>query len=427
MKNKFETTDYRRSRAAYTAQSAFGYFIELIVADAFLAKLLEAIGISDYLIGIISSFVSLAFVFQLLSIFLVKIKIPKKDIVMIGDAASSFFFMLLYLIPFINVPSEVRKVLVVAFVMLGYAIKYLIASMYFKWANSFVEPSLRAVYSANKEIISLISGIVFTSVFGYITDKFESLGNINGAFLFISVSVFVIEVCSFVCLKLIKKEADDTDDSSITFREVFSNTFSNRNFRNVIIMESIQKFAIYFTLGFMGIYKTKELMMSVLLIQMINIVSCAARMILSKPFAVYSDKNSFAKGMEVGIIFAAAAFFINIFTTPSTWYLVIPFTVLYNVSCAGTGQNSFNIAYSYVPLSCITQAIAIKNSVSGICGFAASIVGGIVLDAVQKNSNMLFGIHINAQQLLSAVSFVLLCVSALFIHFVIAKQKVKIQ
>ena len=37
---------------------------------------------------------------------------------------------------------------------------------------------------------------------------------------------------------------------------------------------------------------------------------------------------------------------------------------LYNVSFAGTNQNSFNIAYSYVPLNCITQAMAIKNSVN---------------------------------------------------------------
>ena len=103
------------------------------------------------------------------------------------------------------------------------------------------------------------------------------------------------------------------------------------------------------------------------------------------------------------------------------------FTVLYNVSLAGTNQNSFNIAYSYVPLNCITQAMAIKNSISGLCGFMASIVGGIVLDAIQKNGNTILGFSINAQQLLSTVSFVLIVIAVLFIHFVIAKQKVKIQ
>ncbi len=429
MDNRFQTKEYRRSRKAYTMQCAFEYFIALLVADAFLAKLLTALGIGDNLIGIISSFVSLAFVFQLLSIFLVKAKTSTKKIVMICDTVSICFFMLVYLVPFFPVDGEVKKILVVVSIMIAYAIKYLISSMLFKWANSHVEPSLRAVYSANKEVISLIAGIVFTAVFGYIIDSFESIGNLNGAFLFISMSILVINICNFVCLKLIKSESQEAqeEEASLSVKDVMKNTFANKNFRNVIFMESLQKFAVYFTVGFMGVYKTKELAISVFIIQLINIVANAARMLLSKPFAMYSDKKSFAKGMELGLCFAAAAFFINIFTTPGTWWLVILFTVLYNVSLAGTNQNSFNIAYSYVPLTCITQAMAIKNSISGLCGFMASIVGGIVLDAIQKNGNMILGLQINAQQLLSAVSFVLIVTAVLFIHLVIAKQKVKIQ
>ncbi len=429
MDNRFSTKEYKRSRNAYMVQCAFEYFIALLVADAFLAKLLNSLKVSDKYIGIISSFVSLAFVFQLLSIFLVKTKTSTKKIVMICETVSICFFMLVYLVPFIPASADIKRVLVVASIMVAYAIKYLISSMLFKWANSHVEPSLRAVYSANKEVTSLLAGIVFTAVFGYIVDKFESIGNLNGAFLFISMTILIINIGNFICLKLIKSESTraQEEEAAISLSEVVKNTFVNTNFRNVIVMESIQKFAIYFTVGFMGVYKTKELAISVFVIQLINIVSNAARMLISKPFAIYSDKHSFAKGMELGLFFAAAAFFINVFTTPGTWWLVIIFTVLYNVSLAGTNQNSFNIAYSYVPLNCITQAMAIKNSVSGLCGFLASIVGGAVLELVQNKNIMFFGMQIYGQQILSAVSFVMIIAAALFIHLVIAKQKVKIQ
>ncbi len=429
MDNRFETKEYVRSRRAYTVQCAFEYFIALLVTDAFLAKLLTELKVSDNLIGIISSFVSLAFVFQLLSIFVVKTKTSKKKLVMICDTVSICFFMLLYLVPFIPVSADMKRVLVIVSIMVAYAIKYVISSIMFKWANSYVEPSLRAVYSANKEVISLIAGIIFTAVFGYIIDKFEGLGNLDGAFLFISFTILVMNIGNFVCLKLIKgaDEEEQEEESSLPIKEVLKNTFFNHNFRNVIFMESLQKFALYFTIGFMGVYKTNDLLISVFVIQIINIVANIARMLLSKPFALYSDKKSFAKGMELGLLFAAVAFFINMFTTKETWWLVIPFTILYNISAAGTNQNSFNIAYSYVPLHCITQAMAIKNSISGLCGFVASIVGGVVLAAIQNNGNMILGLQINAQQLLSAVSFVLTAIAALFIHFVIAKQKVKIQ
>lgn len=69
--NIFESNSFKTSRKAYTAQCTFEYFITILVGDAFLAKLLMTIGIQDSLIGIISSFVSLAFLFQLFSVFTV--------------------------------------------------------------------------------------------------------------------------------------------------------------------------------------------------------------------------------------------------------------------------------------------------------------------------------------------------------------------
>ena len=57
----FDSPAYKRSRRAYCAQCAFEYFVAILVADAYLAKLLTHLGLSDGLIGIIASFISLAF------------------------------------------------------------------------------------------------------------------------------------------------------------------------------------------------------------------------------------------------------------------------------------------------------------------------------------------------------------------------------
>ena len=67
----FHTPAYKRSRRAYILECAFEYFIALMVADAFLATLLTEMGLSDAVIGVISSLISLAFLFQLFSIFVV--------------------------------------------------------------------------------------------------------------------------------------------------------------------------------------------------------------------------------------------------------------------------------------------------------------------------------------------------------------------
>ena len=101
--NLYLSKEYVQSRRAYMAQCTIEYFISILVADAFLAKLLTHIGISDSLTGIISSFISFAFLFQLLSIWLVKkIKSTKKT-VLVFDTLSQLFFMSIYIIPFLPV------------------------------------------------------------------------------------------------------------------------------------------------------------------------------------------------------------------------------------------------------------------------------------------------------------------------------------
>ena len=194
----YNAPDYRRSRGSYMAQCTVEYFVSLLVTDAFLAKLLTHIGISDALTGVISSFITLAFVFQLLSIPLVKSKISTKKIVMFFDTMSISFFMFLYFIPFLPVNKGVKTVLVVLTVLIANVTKYLILSLCFKWANAFVEPTKRARYSANKEIVSLVTGIVFTFAVGWIMDRFEALDNLEGAFLFIAIGVLILNVCNFI-------------------------------------------------------------------------------------------------------------------------------------------------------------------------------------------------------------------------------------
>ena len=126
MENQYLSTEYRRSRIAYVTQCTLEHLIGLLVADAFLAKLLSHLGLNDALIGVISSFTSIAFVFQLIAIYIAKSKLSTKKAVIILDGLSQLFFMLLYLIPFFPVSAEIKKFLVILSVIIGYLGKYVI-------------------------------------------------------------------------------------------------------------------------------------------------------------------------------------------------------------------------------------------------------------------------------------------------------------
>lgn len=428
MENIYNSKEYKRSRKAYVAQCSFEYFISLLVTDAFLAKLLTEIGLSDSTIGIISSMISFAFLFKLLTIWLVKYMKNVKRTVMISDTLSILMFMSIYLIPFLPVGVGVKKVLVVVGIILAYLFKYLIHTVMFKWGNSHVDPHNRGEFSAGKEMTSLITGIIFTLIIGHIIDHYESIGNLDGGFLFTAAAMLILNICNFISLMNIKNDTTENEtEHTPSLKEVAKNTFGNKGFVNLVIMSSGLDIAKYMVVGFMGTFKTKDLLISVGMVQVINMVANLLRFVISKPMGRLADKTSYATGYRVGLTFLAIGFAINIFTTKSTWWCVILYTIFYNLSIAGTNQNGSNMLYSYVKSEYMVQAGAIRSSIAGVIGFLSSLVGGRILAYVQAHNNMIFGIHIYGQQLLSGIALFVTIGLIVFIKKVAEKEKVMIQ
>ncbi len=177
---RFNSLEYKRSRKAYVVQCTVEYFISLLVSDVYLAKLLSSIGISDSLVGIISSFITLSFVIQILSLFLFRGNMSAKKLTLVLDTASIFLFIFMYTVPFLPVDKTTKTIFLMISVLLAYVFKYLILNIFYKWGNSYVEPTKRARFSANKETLSLSLGMIFTAVIGYIVDSFDNTGNSDG-------------------------------------------------------------------------------------------------------------------------------------------------------------------------------------------------------------------------------------------------------
>lgn len=417
MDSIFNSKDYKQSRAFYSAQCMFEYFISILAADAFLAKLLKDIGLSDALTGVLSSLISFTFLFKLFSIPLAgKMKTVKKPVIAL-DTVSQLLFASMYAVPFLPMSVSAKAVIITAIILLAYLTLYLNTSIAYKWGNSFVSPDKRGSFSATKEMISLMAGVFFTLGAGFVVDSFESKGNLHGAFKFLAVAMIVICGFNFLCFGFMKEKPLSESGAEQSVREIVNQTFRNKKFRNAMILTWLTEFARYMTVGFMGTYKTIDLGFSVSQIQIMNVAACMGRFAISKPIGRYSDKIGFAKGYFLGNIMTLLAFVIGIFTAGKTRWLILPFTMLLQMSYAGTNQNTFNMAYSYVDEKYILSAMAVNDSVRGIFGFLASFIGSAVLSSVQAGSSAVKG-----QQILCAVSAILTAAALIFNSRVVSKQ-----
>ena len=434
----YDTPEYKRSRRAYLIECAFEYFVALLVSDAFLVKLLQNIGMDDATVGIMASLISLAFVFQLFSIFVVQHISNTKAVAITFHFASQIFFMALYFVPFLPAVegSNYRHVLAVACIMIAYFGNYLVTSIIYKWGNSFVEPHHRGRYCATKEMVSLLSGMVVTLIIGYAMDYFESAGNLHGGFIFAACGIFVFSICDFVCLMLIKndkKPKEEVKRDIVPLREVVRNTLGNKNFLSVLLLAILWEVAKGVSIGFLGTYRLNahELALTVGAVQVINMVGNLVRFGLSRPFGKFSDKYSYSKGIELALVMAAVSFVVCAFTTPGNrvfvWTMVILFSVLYHGCQAGVGQNMHSIIYNFVDSRYFVQASAIKSSVGGLCHFGSALLAGQLLQHIQGNRNTFLGMHVYGQQVLAVFSVLLTLLALAVAHFVVSKQKRMVQ
>lgn len=436
--DRFSSPEYRRSRTAYLFECAFEYFVALLVSDAFLVKLMKDIGMKDAAIGIVSSLISLAFLFQILSIFIVQKISRVKAFSSSIHFISQLMFLTLYLIPFLPCVGDgaYRRVLTVICILLAYLGKHLVNSMIYTWANSFVSPMHRAKYGASKEMVSLISGMAVTLIIGYVMDAFEMAGNLHGGFLFAACGILIFSICDLVCLLMIRdrtKTQEIHERVSIPMREILRGTFGNKAYRSVLLLTVLWNMAVYTTVSFLGTYRLNpnELALTVGAVQIVNMLGNLLRFSISRPFGLFSDRYSFAKGIELGLGLAICAFTVAALTSPGNavkvWVLVILFAMLYHGSQAGISQNLFTIVYNYVDSRYFVQASAIKNSIGGIFGFLASLLASRLLAYVQGNGNSLFGIPVYGQQVLAAISVLFTVAALLVTHFIVAKQRRIIQ
>lgn len=423
----FESSAYKRSRTAYKWECTFEYFVALLVGNTFLAKLLTYLGFSDSETGIISSLITLAFLFQLVSVFVVRKITNTKLVAILFHTLSQVFFMSLYVVPFLPFAAGAKKPLTVICILLAYFGNYMVSTVIFRWGNSYVDPKKRASYTAGKEIISLISGMVVSLGAGYIFQWFEDQNNIEGGFIFAAIGILIFSLSDLAMLLIIKNDvkpkAKAGDGASML--DVFHNTLCNKNFLSIVLLQVLWNSSIYIVAGFLGTYANFLFKFSI--VQAISVAGQLSRALFSKPFGKYTEKRTFAKGIELGIIIAAAAMLFNSFTSPSTAFFFIIYTVLYNICLAGVSGNITNITYSYVDSRYFSEASAIKNSIGGLCGFGTTLIGGKILDAVQANGNQVFGIPMYGQQLLSIISFIMLIITFLFTHFVVGRQRVMVQ
>ena len=411
---------YKTSRFLYILEATFEYFISLLVTGAYLAKVTAAIGMNDTMTGILTSFVSLGCGFQIIAIFLAN-KRPVKRWVTILHGLNQLAFALIYLVPFIKLSKITKIAIFIVFLLLGHIVNNVVNSPKINWFMSLVDDKKRGSFTASKEMVSLIGGMVFSFAMGAVIDHFEEIGNLNGAFIVCGISVFFLMLLHSATL-IFSKEKPVEEKEKISTKQLLSELLKDKNLFKVILVSVLWNVVSYSATPFYGSYQIKELGFTMTFVSILSAAYAIVRTIFSTPMGKFADKYSFAKMLNICFIIMLVGFGINIFTVPENGKVFYTIYYMLNaVAMAGINSAVINLIYDYVDKEKRVGALALKSTLAGFAGFFTTLIVSPVVSHIQNNGNTFWGMDVYAQQVVSGIALILLVVLIIYLNLVVRK------
>lgn len=405
--------ELQRGKIAYIVEAALEYLISILVAGSFLAKLTAELGFSDSLTGILSSIISLGCLFQLGSLFIHRRR--SKPFVIALSILNQLLFLFLYVTPVIPLGKEAKTAVFIAVIILAYLTYYLAHPKKINWLMSLVGDGERGRFTANKEIVSLIAGTIFSLSMGAVVDAFSEKGEMRSALIVSAIVIFVLTVGHTVSM-LLSPEPEGTSERKSSLRENLPRLLRNKDYRRTIVLFLLYYVATYATTPFFGTYQIGELGLSLTLVFVLTNFGSISRICVSRFWGRYADKNSFLKMLLYCFVFLALAFLSTALAVPATGTVAfLLYFIFHGIASGGINSALTNLVFDYTSHEERADALAISQAIAGTVGFLTSLAVSPLVTLIQKSGNRVLGIPIYAQQLLSVISLLVIVGAILYI------------
>ena len=141
--------------------------------------------------------------------------------VIVFSILNQLLFTFLYAVPSVELPQNTKVVIFTSVIILAYFIYNVAHPIKINWLMSLVDNEKRGVFTAKKEVVSLISGMIFSFLMGALVDHYEAIGKNETAFILCAVVMILLTVLHTLTM-LFTGEREDIAAPRPDKKEIFS-------------------------------------------------------------------------------------------------------------------------------------------------------------------------------------------------------------
>lgn len=430
--------DWKISRIGYLVSTAAATAISSLMAGTFITALLLELGMSDALNGVFSNASVVASLTALLMVQITnrigKVKLPTVLSCLVGR----LIYSVLVFVPFFDMPSGVRTML--------FLVLYIIAQFLFQfvnpcssaWLYSLIPSTNKGKFISIRDTLSMVSGGVFSLVGSGILDYYTAQGDQRRGFVIIGIMIFILTVINIVFLnmcmepkkgdvylndgheavgRLARRNAQHKKSQNVF--QMLAETLRNTDFRKVIFIYIFWFVANYTATTFLNIYYISDLGFKYTFINGITLLGKVVCVIVFPYAGKLADKISYMFIIRVGTVITALSYFSIVLCRPGNFagVIFVIYQILYLVGTGVWGIGMAAVLYGTMPDGDSAKYFAVYTTYTSVIGIIFTVLGGVVLDFIQKSDITLFGTHIYAQQILGFAGGVVILILMLYLRY----------
>ncbi|MBQ9151434.1 MAG: MFS transporter, partial [Clostridia bacterium] len=301
----------------------------------------------------------------------------------------------------------------ISLLLVAYLCQHYLTPSRVSWHMSLVDDNRRGAFTAKKEIISLIGGMIFSQTAGILLDFFKARGDMRTCFVIFLVTITVLAVLHLVIMLLTEEPIPEKKPTVKGFREILGTVFGSADLRRVILFDSL--FAVSsISLHYYSVYLTNTWQASYTYITAVAVVHACFRAVVSPFLGRLADQRSWAYMLRICMLVMAAGYVVFAVATPQTGLYLYPlFSLCYAFSLGGSNAGRTNLCLDYVSSEDRRYILGIQSSISGVVSFLVTIPVSFFVEWLEARGNTLFGMTVYPQQILFTISAGMLLLLAL--------------
>ena len=262
----------------------------------------------------------------------------------------------------------------------------------------------RGSYTAILQVVSLISGAAVSFGAGYLIDEFQANGNLAGAFITLSIAILAFTLSNFLTLVFSREKVLAPRQEKSKSTDSLKYLAKNKKYKKLLLVLLFAAVGNNVITPFLGTYQVNELGFSMTFVSIITVVFSATSMVFVLFFGKLSRNFQHKTILNIGYPIVFISYVLNIFTTPSNGAVMfIIYNVILRVGNAAIAISSTNLLLELTPATHQTTALSVNTVITGVLSFLATLAVSPFISLMQERGNVLFGIPVYAQQILSAL------------------------